>query len=779
MSLTETSSFDTPPLTFAEENPRVRFRDILAALSKDLGIDDALRDYLLRRTRNEGIKFLTQKLPELSSAILASLEHGGFKYLLAHPIRCSFRLTGRSPLRVLIDGLYGHDGSPSCNELATWSLNAILQICEYFKKLELPNESEINFKGAVGFLKKNHEMGTIPGLTFTEKLLARHIWERIFPHQSADSYEYYREYKIGDGPGTYSAELPLWNSDGTRVPCAALKRGKKNNDFPIRHKKYKKFILDSFPEGACFTHHSREYSELLLVPKNTKSVRAIVREPKSNLRLQKPYFSFKADKLRQQSNGRFDLRSQDYNRERCRIGSITRQLSTLDFSEASNSILYRDIRNVRSNDPAFTQLLDNCRTKEVFVPSNYYDQLDRRNGMHICNTQEPSLVGLSEKGFTYDGIVVPKLNNLLIAQSAYLGYIDLPDVGGFNGYSRSYIERSLRIRALSDELKFYEANCSNSRKVIYNNKLGCVYTLHMLSGMGSYLTFCTMMEWFAVLYIMSAVRQRFGTFSIINVNRLRKLLNRFIDERFDELSLYGDDFISPNEYIDSFITYAASRGAKVNVAKSFRFSHFRESCGPYYYNGVEVTPIRLSLSAEVCGDSLVPHNNLDGFAVKLFAQIDRCEQAGLLNLAKVYRKVFRRTMGFPVSGISATSNGSGYLLDFTPERVDYYRITSSDRYDVYQAGKNLYELTSYGTHLFENSMGLTREEFVNLHKSNPLVCTYQLLPNPAIPNSGTLSLHKGDTYCIPILLGSDRAKGWMAYATYVAFWQAFCAGKAK
>lgn len=757
MNVTGTGSSALPKPIFSGTVPRIRLRDILSALIKDLGLDSTLCQYLLRRTRNEGIKFLTQALPELSSMILASLERGGFKYLLAHPARCSFKIAGRSPLRVLILGLYDRSGKPQTSALAKYSLHCILQICEYFKKLELPSETEINLKGAVGFLKKNREMGQIPPLSLTEKLLARHIWDRVFPVQGNDEYKYYREHRVGDGPGTFSRELPQWK-DGNKVPCAALKRGSKHNVFDVRHKRFKKFLLSAYPEGVRFKHHSREYSELLLVPKNTKSVRAIVREPMANLRLQRPYFLWKVDHLKRVTNGRYNVLSQDINRERCRTGSKTRKLSTLDFGQASNSVCDRDVRDIRINDPAFTNLYDGCRTKEVFVPDNFYDIDDRRNGMHISNTYEPSLVRPGPKGFTYDGNTLGEEFKFLIAQAMYLKFIPQPDFESgkqtFNGIPSSLVRRSLRIRALVEELRFLKGRSilSEGRKVVYNNRVGSVHTLHMLAGMGSYLTFCTMMEWFTVLYIMAAVRQRFGDFSVITVKRLRTLLNEFIDELAANVSMYGDDFIAPDDYIDSFISYAASRGAVINESKSFRHSRFRESCGPYYYDGTEVTPIRLSLEAIVSGDSLTTTpENMDTFSVKLSAHSEHAANNGFPSLAKLFRKNLRRGLNGTLSGAVDTSGGFGAKLRFEPKRVEYDSLPDTDKYRIWLASEGKRDLTAYGELLYQelrNRTGTSFDDFMRQNISNPLVFQYQPIANPAIPKSGSLTYHKGDVYSV-------------------------------
>lgn len=57
------------------------------------------------------------------------------------------------------------------------------------------------------------------------------------------------------------------------------------------------------------------------------------------------------------------------------------------------------------------------------------------------------------------------------------------------------------------------------------------------------------------------------------------------------IAVYGDDIIVPVRYTDAVMTTLESFGLRVNAGKSFRFSHFRESCGGDYYKGDSVKPV--------------------------------------------------------------------------------------------------------------------------------------------------------------------------------------------
>jgi hypothetical protein len=71
----------------------------------------------------------------------------------------------------------------------------------------------------------------------------------------------------------------------------------------------------------------------------------------------------------------------------------------------------------------------------------------------------------------------------------------------------------------------------------------------------------------------------------------RRPSSRSISEYSREIDIYGDDIIIPVEYTDAVVDVLESYSLRVNVSKSFRRSHFRESCGADFYNGHAVNPV--------------------------------------------------------------------------------------------------------------------------------------------------------------------------------------------
>nr|UJQ85678.1 MAG: hypothetical protein 3 [Leviviridae sp.] len=104
--------------------------------------------------------------------------------------------------------------------------------------------------------------------------------------------------------------------------------------------------------------------------------------------------------------------------------------------------------------------------------------------------------------------------------------------------------------------------------------------LNKYASMGSALCFPVEACVFYTL-IQSAMHQLDG----------RRPSSRSIRDYSRLIDIYGDDIIIPVEYTDVVVRYLESYALKVNVNKSFRNSHFRESCGADFYKGRMVNPV--------------------------------------------------------------------------------------------------------------------------------------------------------------------------------------------
>ena len=70
--------------------------------------------------------------------------------------------------------------------------------------------------------------------------------------------------------------------------------------------------------------------------------------------------------------------------------------------------------------------------------------------------------------------------------------------------------------------------------------------------------------------------------------RLQRNLTRFSDM---DLRVYGDDLIVTADLYDHVADIFPKFGLKLNLSKSYKMSHFRESCGIHAFMGVDITPV--------------------------------------------------------------------------------------------------------------------------------------------------------------------------------------------
>lgn len=117
------------------------------------------------------------------------------------------------------------------------------------------------------------------------------------------------------------------------------------------------------------------HGELDFVPKNYKTHRSIVMEPTLSGALQKTVGTVLKRKLLRAG---IDLTSQDINRERARVGSLTGAYATLDLSRASDSVAYELVRELLPRD--WFELLDMLRTPVVRY-KNHLVELEKFSSM--------------------------------------------------------------------------------------------------------------------------------------------------------------------------------------------------------------------------------------------------------------------------------------------------------------------------------------------------------------------------------------------------------------
>lgn len=87
----------------------------------------------------------------------------------------------------------------------------------------------------------------------------------------------------------------------------------------------------------------------------------------------------------------------------------------------------------------------------------------------------------------------------------------------------------------------------------------------------------------------------FTTVVFLGIERVlnRRLTKKDVQSFYGRVRVYGDDIIVPVDYAHSVIETLEAFGFKVNTNKSFVDGKFRESCGGDYYDGEDVSIVRM------------------------------------------------------------------------------------------------------------------------------------------------------------------------------------------
>lgn len=114
--------------------------------------------------------------------------------------------------------------------------------------------------------------------------------------------------------------------------------------------------------------------------------------------------------------------------------------------------------------------------------------------------------------------------------------------------------------------------------------------------------------------------------------------------------VFGDDIIVKTEYVGSVMTALEQVGLRVNRAKSFVRGLFKESCGMFAFNGVDVTPIRFKTA--------FPRTRADGRAIAAWlSYAHECERRGYSTTAEYIYSIIEPLTGKLPYGL----DGCGYF----------------------------------------------------------------------------------------------------------------------
>jgi hypothetical protein len=188
-------------------------------------------------------------------------------------------------------------------------------------------------------------------------------------------------------------------------------------------------------------------------------------------------------------------------------------------------------------------------------------------------------------------------------------------------------------------------DASRSRKAEVNGY--GVFRLAKFASMGSALTFP----------IEAMV---FSTLIFVGIERAlnRPLTLKDIESFKGQVRVYGDDIIVPVEFVRSVVDTLEAFGFRVNTNKSFWTGKFRESCGKEYYDGEDVSIVRVRRVFPVQRSDVQE-------IISLVSLRNRCYHGGLWATARYLDGILEKLLkhyptvmpGSPVLGRESLSPG--------------------------------------------------------------------------------------------------------------------------
>jgi len=177
-----------------------------------------------------------------------------------------------------------------------------------------------------------------------------------------------------------------------------------------------------------------------------------------------------------------------------------------------------------------------------------------------------------------------------------------------------------------------------------------VIRLAKFASMGSALTFPVESMVFLTIVFM-------GIGLKLNRPVTRKLVESFVGS----VRVYGDDIIVPVEFVQPTVTLLEAFGLKVNVDKSFWTGKFRESCGKDYYDGEDVSIVRLR--------SMLPTRRTDhGEIIASVSLRNQLYFAGMWRSARHLDDLLGGLIPFPAVTPESPALGRNSFLGYDIER---------------------------------------------------------------------------------------------------------------
>lgn len=346
-------------------------------MMRDLLISEYDSKYVLRRLASEGVYFLTIELPKVSRALLIGLEEGFFDRTTLTSFsfyKSTIRFMGQLLNQVFHERtgilLQGSSGA---------AIRTIRQLCEYSYKLALPYSKETEKDAKKNFILNEEileEIGRKPEvLVFANKL--RKDFETHWQDLSRPCvHEILHKFRPRPTNGTFVGcdELYYLSRNST---AHSFRYPSDVESFSGFYKPYSgtKVINGLKPITEP------DYSELMLVPKDSRGPRTICRETLKRVETQMSFFDFTTQGLHQGSEGAINFIDQLVNRKIAEESSVSKLYSTLDLKDASDMVSHRVISAIFGSSPGLRWFISGSRRATSVLVDGAFKKLHKLAGM--------------------------------------------------------------------------------------------------------------------------------------------------------------------------------------------------------------------------------------------------------------------------------------------------------------------------------------------------------------------------------------------------------------
>lgn len=142
----------------------------------------------------------------------------------------------------------------------------------------------------------------------------------------------------------------------------------------------------------------------------------------------------------------------------------------------------------------------------------------------------------------------------------------------------------------------------------------------------------------------------------------RPLTRNTIRSFHGKVRVYGDDIIVPVEYVVAVVSRLEAFGFKVNKNKSYWNGKFRESCGKDYYDGTDVTVVRVRQEFPARQQDAIQVASLVSLRNQFYAR-------GLWQTCRWLDEQIERFIPFPSVSPDSEALGKHSFLGHTTEKV--------------------------------------------------------------------------------------------------------------